>query len=113
MEERADNRSSSSILDSFYSEYIMRAEELQEAIRRQDWTEIRRFIAWREEKLALLTTLPVSSEADRSIHKEYLNKIMILELEQINTLNELMQSLKSSIRESQEQVHTLRYSEHA
>ncbi|HLP17796.1 MAG TPA: hypothetical protein VK470_16150 [Bacteroidota bacterium] len=100
-------------MEAFYLDYIARSEELQAAIRRREWGEINHFIAWREQKLSQLGTLPSSTDEERRVHKEYLSRIMVLELDQINSLNNIIQSIKSSIRESQEQVQLLRYSEHA
>lgn len=113
MEQYVDTPSSITFVEAFYSDYIARSEELQGAIQRSEWTDINRYVAWREEKLSELESLPRDTGALESVHKEYLSKIMVLELENINSLNGMMQTLKASIRESQEQIQLMRYSEQA
>jgi hypothetical protein len=113
MDTAADNESRLSSVESFYKEYIARSEELRAAIERREWADIERYVLWREELLGALHTLPVDAELLEHVHKEYLNRIMILELENINSLNEVMGSLKASIREGQKQKLAVRYAENA
>ena len=109
----ADTNYRLSSVEKFYQDYISRSEELRAAIQRREWVDIERYIRWREEKLGELNTLPTDSEPLKEVHKEYLDRIMILELANINSLNEVMESLKVSIRESQEHMLAARYAENA
>lgn len=109
----ADNNYRISSVEKFYQDYISRSEELRAAIQRQEWPDIERYVLWREERLGELHSLPADSEPLKQVHKEYLDRIMILELANINSLNEVMESLKLSIRESQEHKLAARYAENA
>lgn len=96
----ADNDCSPSSVERFYQDYIEHTEHLREAIHRREWGNIERYVSWREEKLREMNALPVDSDTIEDVHKEYLNRIMALELANINSLNEVMESLKVSIREN-------------
>jgi hypothetical protein len=112
METIADNNGRLSSVETFYQDYIARSEELRAAIQRKEWGDIERYVAWREEKLGELAALPADSQQLKEMHKEYLNRIMVLEFANITTLNEMMESLKTSIRESQDHKLIARYAEH-
>lgn len=109
----ADDTNRVSSVEKFYQEYLSRSEELRAAIQRREWVDIERYVLWREERLGELNTLPVGSPTLERTHKEYLNKIMILELANITSLKEVMESLKCSIRESQDHKLAARYAENA
>lgn len=109
----ADNNYRVSSVERFYQDYISHSEELRAAIQRQEWPDIERYVLWREEKLGELNSLPTDSEPLKEVHQEYLNRIMVLELANINSLNEVMESLKALIRESQEHKLAVRYAENA
>ena len=95
----ADNNHKLPTVEMFYKEYISGSEELRAAIQRREWSDIERYVLWREEKLEELQSLPTDTEPLKVLHKEYLDRIMILELANINSLNEIVESLKVSIRE--------------
>ncbi len=109
----ADNQYRVSSVEKFYQEYISHSEELRAAIQRQEWPDIERYVLWREEKLGEMNDLPTDSEPLKEIHQEYLNRIMVLEMANINSLNEVMETLKSLIRESHEHKLAARYAENA
>jgi hypothetical protein len=109
----ADTTSRVSSVEKFYQDYISHSEELRAAIQRQEWPDIERYVLWREEKLGELNSLPTDTEPLKEVHQEYLNRIMVLELANINSLNEVMESLKSLIRQSSEQKLIARYAENA
>jgi hypothetical protein len=109
----ADNNIRISSVERFYQDYISHSEELRAAIQRQEWPDIERYVLWREEKLGELNSLPTDSELLKEVHQEYLNRIMVLELANINSLNEVMESLKALIRESHEHKLAARYAENA
>jgi hypothetical protein len=109
----ADTHYRVSSVEKFYQDFISHSEELSAAIQRREWPDIERYVVWREEKLGELHSLPADSEPLKHVHQEYLNRIMILELANINSLNEVMESLKLSIREGQEHKLAARYAENA
>jgi hypothetical protein len=109
----ADTNYRVSSVENFYKEYIAHSEELRAAIQRQEWSDIERYVLWREEKLGELNSLPTDTESLKDIHKEYLNRIMVLEMANINSLNEVMETLKTMIRESHEHKLAARYAENA
>lgn len=113
MKSSADNHSKASAIESFYQEYIARTEELRAAIERQDWSDVRRFVSWREERLAELAALPTGEGQLNELHAEYLSRIMVLEAANINAVNDIRESLKSSIRATQERMRMVRYAANA
>jgi len=113
MTSTADSTYKLPFVETFYKEYISGSEELRAAIQRREWPDIERYVLWREEKLEELQSLPTDSEPLKVLHKEYLDRIMVLELANISSLNEIVESLKVSIRESQEHKLAARYAENA
>jgi hypothetical protein len=113
METSADNDYRISSVEKFYQEYISHSEELRAAIQREEWPDVERYVRWREEKLGELNSLPADSEALKEVHQEYLNRIMVLEMANINSLNEVMETLKSLIRNSHDHKLAARYVENA
>ncbi len=113
MTSSADSTYKLPFVETFYKEYISGSEELRAAIQRREWSDIERYVLWREEKLEELQSLPTDSEPLKVLHKEYLDRIMVLELANISSLNEIVESLKVSIRESQEHKLAARYAENA
>lgn len=113
MTQSADTTNTVSSVEKFYREYISHTEELGVAIQRQEWPDIERYMLWREERLGELNFLPTDSEQLKEVHQEYLNRIMILEMANINSLNEVMDRLKSLIRENHDHTLAARYAENA
>jgi hypothetical protein len=109
MTNSADDQSTEATIEKFYEEYIARTEELRAAIQRQDWGDVRRFVAWREERLTQLPTLPMRAGGLNALHQEYLSRIMVLEAANIASINETMDSIKTLIRKTQEHTLMVRY----
>ncbi len=99
--------------EQFYRNYIARSEEMKIAIQRKDWANVDQYVQWREEHLTQMKEAIEHNDVTADIHKEWLNKIMVLECENIFSLTKMTELLKHSIQESRKQERLLQYTYNA